>query len=153
MKTLKIFLIACVAVLSITAHAQTTQKLYLDNYNGNVFRYGQQAILTTTDSVVTTISTVTVAAEEVGILQIDVVGFNDSLGIGVTGTKIVRYAKHGGTLTLGTPTSILTSATDTGLGTATWSVTTSSNNIIVTVKGKDTYTVKWIANIRKINRT
>jgi hypothetical protein len=108
--------------------------------------------LTTTDSAYNTIKTVYIGANEVGILKISVVGINDSLTAAVTGSKTVRYKKVDGTLTLGTPTSSLDTETDTSLGTATWDVTTSGSSIIVRVKGKLTYTVRWEAHVQKFKK-
>jgi hypothetical protein len=109
---------------------------------------------TTTDSTIAAKKTITVSDSTVGILEVTVIGFSDSLAVGVTGSQIVRFKKVNGTLTLGTPEDLLAKATDTGLGTATWDISTSSNNIVVRLKGKLNVSVKWkiIVTRRSFNK-
>lgn len=140
-------------IMTLTVNAQTQTSLKLMTSNHKLFDYGNSATMTTTDSTVNTIATVSISDDEAGVLEVQAVGFNDSLGAAVTGSKIVRYVKTGGTLTLGTPTAALASATDSGLGTATWSISTSSDDIIITVKGKLGLTVNWKVNVRRMYAT
>ncbi len=146
----KTFLILSLLFSVALLQAQTQKNLKLTTANHKLFDYGQTATLTTTDSAVNVIDSIIIADDEAGIIEVQTVGFNDSLGLAVTGSKIMRYVKTAGTLTLGSATNTLASSTDAGLGTATWSVAASDDNIIVTVKGKLNYEVLWRANTRKI---
>ncbi|HRH60144.1 MAG TPA: hypothetical protein PL045_06210, partial [Chitinophagaceae bacterium] len=89
----KLLFLAVAAVLSFTAICQTNQSINLKNSNGNVFRYGKQAILTTTDSTNHTIATLSLNANEAGVVEVQVVAFDSTHGLAVTGSKIVRYVK------------------------------------------------------------
>lgn len=144
--------------LSTTVEAQTykSKPLFIKSTDGRAYFYdngwqglGKQSItaLTTTDSAYNYIDSVIVASNESGILEVQVLGFNDSLALKVLGKQIVSYSKVGGTLTLGTPTSILTKTTDSGLQYtnigSTWDIVAVSNNIYIRVKGKLTYSIRW----------
>lgn len=131
-----LFILAAFAFIS-AASAQTVRYKAV-NLNENSVSY-----YTTTDSTLAAKQTVTIADSSVGILEVTVIGFSDSLGVGITGKQIVRYKKANGTLTLGTPSDVLAKATDSGLGTATWDISTASNNVTVRLKGKLNYTVYW----------
>ncbi|MFT3680704.1 MAG: hypothetical protein QM791_23790 [Ferruginibacter sp.] len=144
MKSLKILTVAIFALTaccSKKATAQATKKWIPTEYR-------HQATLTTTDSAYQTIDLLEVASNEAGIIEVQVLGYNDSLSIAVTGKQIVRYKKVAGTLTVGTASNILAKETDTGLSTATWDISTSSNNIIIRVKGRLNYTVKWESRVK-----
>jgi hypothetical protein len=147
-----LFLFTAVMFL-LSASAQTRKSLYLKASDNTLFNYGRNAVMTTTDSSNHAIDSILIASGEAGMVEVQVVGYNDSLTKSVTGSYIARYNKtSGGTLTLGTPTAVSAVVTDTELGTATWSIVSSGNNIVVRIKGKLTYTVVWIANIRRIYR-
>jgi hypothetical protein len=150
MKNFKFFLLSLVMLVSVGAFSQQSN-LFLKRNNNKLMNYGYTASATTTDSTLTSLATITIGSDEAGLVEVQLVGFNDSLAKAVTGSYIARYVKSGGTLTLGSPTAVSATVTDASLGTATWSITTSSNNIIVQVKGKaPAYTIRWFANIRRI---
>lgn len=149
MKSLKFFLLFAVLAISTAGFAQK-KNLFLKRSDNLLFNYGATATATTTDSTLTTLATFTIGADEIGVIEAQVVGLNDSLGKGLTGSYIARYSKVGGTLTLGTPAAISAAVTDAALGTATWSITTSSNNVIIQIKGKAPgYTIRWLGNFRR----
>jgi hypothetical protein len=149
---MKRFLVLMTFFLGMLATQAQDKTVLLKASDNSLFNYGRTAVKTTTDSTLTTLSTVTVGDDEAGVIEVMLVGFNDSTSTAVTGAKIVRYVKDAGTLTLGTPTSSLATVTDATLGTATWSVTTSSNNIIVQVKGKAGFTIRWQCTVRRVYR-
>jgi hypothetical protein len=131
-----------------TVQAQSNRALLLRTANGSTFNYGKQAILTTTDASAHTIATITAGANETGIIEAQVVGFDSTGGDAVTGSLIIRYKKVGGTLTLGSPVVDAAIVTDAGLNSATFAFAASSNNINLNVTGDTSTTVKWVANIR-----
>lgn len=146
----KLFGFLLLMVTCLATQAQTVNPLKLPTASYKLFDYGFSATMTTTDSAVNTIQTIEVGEDEAGVIEVQCVAFNDSLGLAVTGSKILRYVKTGGTLTLGSATNVLTSVTDAGLGTATWAVSAADDNIILTVKGKLNYTVNWRVVTRRI---
>jgi hypothetical protein len=151
MKPIKIFLVMAITlgVFAMNSEAQT-RKLYLKSYDGSLMNYGTISTKTTTDSTLRALDSIVVNSGEGGLVEVQVVGFNDSLSKSVTGSYIARYNKVAGTLTLGTPTAVSTKVTDTELGTATFSLTASGNNIIVQIKGKDTYSIRWTSVVRRL---
>jgi hypothetical protein len=152
MKLLK-FLFSLIIILSISVASAQSKKVDLKNLSDlSVFRYGQQAVLKTTDSANHYIDSVVLAANEAGIATVEVVGFDSTNAVAVTGSQVVRYSKVAGTLTLGSPSNILAKVTDTGLGTATFSINAVNNNIYILVKGKLTYTVKWVSLTHTLRR-
>jgi hypothetical protein len=150
MKLFKIFLIAAITFVTSFARSQTTQNLNLRTGNGSLFRYGWEGLYTTTDSGTYTMVTFPIGNNESGMLEAQVVGFDSSHGGSVTGSKIVRYVKTGGTLTLGSVTNVL--AVETDLSGATFTMDASSNNIRLRITGDTASTIKWIANVRWINK-
>lgn len=107
----------------------------------------QNTLTTTRDSVVYNIDSVNVASYETGILEVQVLGMNDSLGIRVAGKKIVSYKSVAGTITLGTITDVIVDRDaglqNTNLGGATFSITSTGTRIFITVKGKIPYILRW----------
>lgn len=159
LKFLSVLLLASLA-FSFTGTAQTykEKKMYVKTSDNRVHHYTnsqwnvvvsqKESTKHTTDSTFYYIDTITVAANESGILEVQVIGYNDSLSIAITGKKIVRYKKVAGTLTLGTATDVLATEVDTGLqnspsGGAAWTIVAASNQIYVRIKGKNTYNVYW----------
>lgn len=120
--------------------------------SGNLYIIGQQATMITTDSAIDPIDSIVLNPTEAGVVEVTVTGLNQLTGDAVTGVKILRYKNAAGTLTLGSATDVLASTTDTGLGSATWSITSVNNNLYVNVKGKNTISVKWIVNVRRTFR-
>lgn len=154
MKFLKLFAVAAIAFLSTQSHAQI-KTVDVRTVKGAIVNYGHEAILTTTDSVVTAIDSIVVAANEAGIIRVTVVGYNADAPAGITGIKYVRYKKVAGTLTLGTVTDIAATVTDSELsGSTTWTIVASGNNIIVRVKGKIPLTsgIKWKCRTEYLSR-
>lgn len=147
MKALKFFLLASLLIagtfISKVTVAQT-KKLVLQNTPAGTFNYGYS-----TDNVITTngsaknADTVTLGADEAGILRVTVVGFNKDSAAAVTGVKIYRYVKSGGTLTLSSATNDLSVTTDTKLGSSTFAVAGVANNAVVQVTGTSGVTIRW----------
>lgn len=98
----------------------------------------------TTNATSTTVKTLTIPDASRGIIQVqmDCIGTDDGTK-GLTGIKRVRYKKTGGTLTLGTIEDEMAIERDGGLTTATFTITTSSNNIIIQVTGEAATNLKW----------
>ena len=161
MKALKILTIAFLTMLiGMTAVAQkpvATKTYYKSTDNRNYYFHTnkwyvaneqKQGLKTTTDSAFYYIDTISVADNESGILEVQLLGYNDSLSIAITGKKIVRYKKVAGTLTLGTATDVLATEVDTGLqntslGGAAWTITSANNQIYIRIKGKTPYKILW----------
>lgn len=142
MKALKFFLIALLAAITIPVMAQTkTVRMTTTNYS--IFDFGYSTTYTGTLGTAVNADTITVAANEGGLLRVTCVGYSDDSTSSVTGSKIVRYNKVAGTLTLGSPSNILAVAADTKITTATFSVAAVSNNICVTVTGVAGVTIRW----------
>lgn len=141
MKGLFKFLVLCLAMATaVTASAQLQQ---IKTTSGRLIPYGSIATSVTVDSTLRVIDTIQVINNTGGVLEVTVVG-SSSAGDAITGKQIFRYKKASGTLTLSSPTNLLTTVVDAGLGTATFSVsTTSFGNVQVRVKGKDGTSVRW----------
>jgi hypothetical protein len=91
-----------------------------------------------------TVGTIPVATNEVGVIEVEVVGIDTtSTGGFVVGKQVVNYSKASGTLTLATPTNILAKTTSVSCITSTWDITTSSNNLIVRVRGTLNREILW----------
>lgn len=133
-------------MVCVVSFSQTTQSLYLKNSNGNLFRYGYEAVLTTTNGSAHAIATFPIAAYEGGLLQARVVGVDTAAGDVVTGVIGIRYKKAAGTLTLGSPISTQAIVTDAGIAGATFAWAASSNNVVLNVTG-DTSSMVWRADI------
>lgn len=81
--------------------------------------------------------------ETVGIIEVSVTGKVSTTSGGIVGKKILSYRKDGGVLTLGSTTTILADdITGTATG-ASYTITTSSNNVIITVNGTTGNTFTW----------
>lgn len=155
MKLFKILSIALVLALSVVSSHSQIKKIDVRSTTGGLMQYGHEALKTTTDSVVTALDSIVVAANEAGIIQVTLVGYNGDAPAGITGIKYVRYKKVAGTLTLGTVTDIAATVIDTELsGSTTWTIVASGNNIIVRVKGKIPLTsgIKWKCRTEYLSR-
>lgn len=149
MKNLKLFLFACTMLLATTAaSAQLGKVRQLKTVDGKTVVYGTINSITTVDSTSTILDTLAIGNNTAGLVVVSCVG-KDSLGNGVTGRIIYRYKKSAGTITLAAGTNISAIVTDTGLGTATWTfTTTASNNLQLRVKGKLVgWTTTWRGRI------
>jgi hypothetical protein len=149
MKSFKLFstMLFALLILSMSLVAQTIQ---LKTTTGALFTYGTQATLSTTDASYHTIATLPLATNTAGIIEVTVTGVNTTNGDGITGAAIARFSKASGTLTVGDTTNILATEVDTGLSGGTWDISTSSDNIIVRVKGKASTTVRWRCLIKQL---
>jgi len=148
----RFLLLSLMTTMLITACFGQRKLVLLKKSNNTTFDYGREAIVTTTDSTLTYLDSIPIASNEAGIIEVQLIGFNDSTKTAVTGTKILRYVKTGGTITLGSATDVLATVTDATLGTATWTVTAVANDIVVRVKGKAGFTIRWQSKTRKIYR-
>lgn len=110
-------------------------KIRLDSIVAKKILVGNSAYVLTANTTPTTLQTITIADETSGYIEVFLAGKETGTAGKITGKKGVGYRKDGGTLTLDTPTDIVpTSATGT-TSTATWTITTSGNNIIIQVTG------------------
>lgn len=130
----------------------TTSGTY-DYTNGSVWiQMGNGILTTTTTNATPTALTYTITDETSGILEISIIG-KETGGTGaITAKKIVRYRKDGGTLTLGTPTTLLADEIDAAIAAATYNITTSANNVSVSVTGIASTTINWRIDIKDANR-
>lgn len=101
--------------------------------------------VTTTDATATTIGSVALAANEAGVIEATVVGFDSANGVEVTGKKIVAYKNVNGTITLGTATATLAVAADAAISGATFAFAAGTNAINIQVTGVAAHTIKWVA--------
>lgn len=100
----------------------------------------------TSDATATTLRTITIPDGSRGILEVRMDCINSSTaGSGLTGIKRVRFKKISGTLTLGTVEDEMAVERDGGLTSANFTITTSSNNIIIQVTGEAATNLKWRA--------
>ncbi len=99
--------------------------------------------LKTTDSTVTAIDSLITTSNEAGVVLVNVVGYSPATSDAVTGIKAYRYKVVNGTVTLGTVSDVSAIVTDSGLGTATFTISVVSNKIYLRVKGKAATTIYW----------
>lgn len=130
--------------------ALVAQKIQVKTTTGQLFTYGTQATLTTTNATSTPIATLALASNSAGVIEVTVSGVNPATGDAVTGVAIARFSKKSGTLTLGDTTNILATEVDSGLSGATWSIASSSNNIVVSVTGKASTSVRWRCLVKQV---
>jgi hypothetical protein len=123
------------------SHFQSGTRFEVQDYSSKT--------VTTTDATPTNIDTVTVSNNEVGVLEVTVVGYYGTAPAGVTGKQIVRYKKVAGTLTLGTAADVLAVETDTALGAATFAIVASGNQIYIRVTGAAAKSVAWESHVTK----
>jgi hypothetical protein len=150
---MKKFLFLAVSTLFMVAAltAQTTTRktsTYHDYVNVNA---DEKTVTTfsTTGATLTTAQTITLASNSIGMLEIHVVGYSDSLKAAVTGSIVVRYKKPSGTLTLATSDTLSTFITDSALGAAAWSVAAVSNNIAIKVQGDTGIPMTWYITVKR----
>lgn len=136
-------------MISLISFSAIAQQDHLKTVNGKLVNYGALKKFTTTDSTLSAVETVSILDNSAGMIIVTVVAA-DSVGDGVTGKIIYRYHKTAGTLTLASGTNISALVTDTGLGTATFTVTAVSNNVVLKCKGKLNYTVRWRTLVEQI---
>lgn len=149
MKSFKLFSTMLFALMFLST-ALMAQQIQMKTTTGNLFTYGTQGTAITTDATVTTIATLPLAANTAGIIEVSVSGVNTATGDAITGAAICRFNKKAGTLTVGDTSNILATVVDTGLSGGTWAITSASNNIIITVKGKAATAVRWRCLVKQI---
>lgn len=147
MKALKFFLLASLLIagtfISKVTVAQT-KKLVLQNTPSGTLNFGYITDnITTTNGSAKNADTVTLGSDEAGVLRVTVVGFNKDSAAAVTGVKLYRYVKSGGTLTLSSATNDLAVSTDAKLGSSTFAVASVANNAVVQVTGTASVTIHW----------
>lgn len=152
MKALKLFLALVLFVSAV--QAQTVSPVFFRTTTNSLYNYSYEGTYRTTDSTTYhTVGTFAIAANEVGLLEVEVIGIDTTSSAGFcTGSKVVTYSKVAGTLTLGTPSNILATTTSANMSTSSWQITTSSNNIIVQVRGTLSRTILWTVRIKPIRR-
>lgn len=139
-KMVSLFLLIAVSI-SITAQTKFTNR-------NNDERLANR-IVTTTD-VVTKIDSVDITNNnEIGIIQVTMIGYAKDSASGVTGIKQCRYNKVDGVLTMGTVTDLLTTVTDAELGAATFGLLNSNGKVYVTVTGVDAVSITWTCLIKR----
>ena len=116
------------------------------------YDYAVRDSVTTTNATPTTIHTVTINSNSRGIIEVRMAGITSDNLEGITGIKRVRYKKIAGTLTLGTVEDEMATELDL-LTTATYTITTSGNNIIVQVTGEAATTINWKATVLVTNKS
>lgn len=127
--------------ITVTPTIDAQSILYTVSVNG--FNYQMADSVATSNATPTTLKTFTITDNSVGTLIVNMsAGKADGSG-GVTGIKAVRYKKVSGTLTLGTISGWLSDEVDAAVSGATWTITTSSNNIIVQVTGVAATDIQW----------
>lgn len=107
----------------------------------------------TSNAVATTAHTITLDANSRGIVEVRVEAVSSDGTKGLTGIKRVRYKKIAGTLTLGTVETEMAIERDGGLTTADFTITTSSNNVIIQVTGESAQALDWKVTILTTNKT
>lgn len=152
MKALKLFLAMVLFVSAV--QAQTVSPVFFRTTTNSLYNFSYEGTYRTTDSTTYhTVGTYAIAANEVGLLEVEVIGIDTTSSAGFcTGSKVVTYSKVAGTLTLGTPSNILATTTSANMSTSSWQITTSSNNIIVQVRGTLSRTILWTVRIKPIRR-
>lgn len=152
MKSLfKILLLAVVAFASTAAHAQNhTKRINLEMFSGGSFNYGFQTTAVTTGGSAANADTIELSSNEAGVLRVTCIGYSKDSASAVTGVKVIRYNKSGGTLTLGTATNDLAVVTDTKLGSATFAVASVGNNAVVQITGAASITIYWKIKVERV---
>jgi hypothetical protein len=97
----------------------------------------------TSNATPATLTTYTIPDNSVGVIEVTMSAAETDASAGITGKKIVRYRKAGGTITLGSITSILADEVDAGASGATWTIDDASNNVIIQVTGVAATSIEW----------
>ena len=147
---MKKFIALLLVSMSLFAQAQINP-VFVRTTKNTLYNYSWEGSYRTTDSTTFhTVGTLSIPANEVGILEVEVVGIDTtSTGGFVVGKQIVNYSKLAGTLTLATPTNVLAKTTSVSCITSTWDVTASSNNIIIRVRGTINREILWNVKINQ----
>jgi hypothetical protein len=154
MKSLKFFLVAVLLVATSLVQAQTVTPVFFKTLDNRNYNFSYEGTYRTTDSTTYhTVGTLSIAANEVGILEVEVIGIDTtSTGGFVVGKQMVNYSKLAGTLTISSATNVLTPTTSVSLITSAFRTIASSNNIVVQVKGTLNRDILWTVRIKPIRR-
>jgi hypothetical protein len=109
--------------------------------------------IVTTDSTVTYIDSIVVRTNEIGLIEVNVIGYAKDTAYGITGKLTARYNKRRGTLTLGTISAAIPIVVDatlqtTGVGGATFNIIAANEKIYITVKGKANHSITWTSLVK-----
>jgi len=105
---------------------------------------GTSDYILTTNATPTTVKTITITDETAGVMLVMLSGKETGTAGSLGGIKAVQYNKNGGTLTLGTVGDVLATTATGTLATATWTITTSSNNIVIQITGVAATNAEWV---------
>ncbi len=139
---LKILSFSLAVLISVTSIAQTK----FTNRN-NDERLSNRIV--TTNNVFTNIDSLVISNNEIGILQVTMIGYAKDTAYGITGIKQCRYNKRNGTLTMGTVSDLLTTVVDADLDGATFELYSSNGKIYVRVKGITDIPITWTCLVKR----
>lgn len=132
-----LLLFSAFSLATTTAFSQST--FYIRNQTEKF-----QKAVTTSNAAATHIDSTSISANEAGIFEIRVIGYNEANSASYVGFKRFNYKKVAGTLTI--PAAALDSSVVTGLTNANFTVfATASNNLQIKVVGVASTTVKWVS--------
>jgi hypothetical protein len=116
--------------------------------SNNSYNQYAKASVTTTDATVTTLATISFSGSLTtsnGILEVSLVGTQQTSGVGITGKKYVRFHVESGTVTFGTLVGVAADEVDAALSGSTWTIDQSSGAIRIRVTGLASNTIIWTA--------
>lgn len=148
MKSLIFMLLAVISFISVTA--QTNQNLYLRNSNNNLFRYGKQAVITTTDATEHTVMTFSPSDTSAGILEVSAIALDTVSGAVYSAIYTISYRADGDTvILLQQDTTYKPTYNGSALDGASVTFASSSGNLLVRVNAGDAAAkTKWTVNAR-----
>jgi hypothetical protein len=133
----KFLLLITLSLFTVAGFSQSTF------YTRNLTEKFQKAV-TTTSATATHIDSTVIAANEAGIFELRVIGYNEANSTTYIGFKRFNYKKVAGIDTIAF--AALDSSVVTGIGSANFTFTaTAGNNLQVKVVGAASTTVKWIS--------
>jgi hypothetical protein len=107
----------------------------------------------TTGNTPTVMATATIDDESCGIIEVFIVARHSTTSGMVVGKKIFSYIKDGGTLTLGTQTTVLADEITGSCVGSSYSISAVSNQLSISVTGVAATTINWKATIKIIPST
>lgn len=140
-KFIKALLFGLIVLAVMPSMAQKT----INRNSGEEF----QKVKTTTDSTFTSVDSCIINSNEVGFVDVQVVGLDKVNGKAVTGHLKYRYKSVSGTITLASADALSAIVTDSGLSPATFKVIASGSKLYLQVKGKLTVTVDWYTVLKR----
>jgi len=146
----KLIFLALTTIMFFSASAQTTRFANRNNAESIALK------TVTTDSAIHYVDSLVLGANEAGLVELKVIGFAKDTAYSVTGKLSVRFNKRRGTLTLGSVTQLEPITRDavlknTELGGATFTFSIVNNNLYVSVKGKDGYSITWMSILKYVS--